>query len=149
MSGFGIPAAQAARMVEAGPELSMLTEELDLPHVTEIELNIGPERAPPVWKKLGELSTGQKATALLYLLLMETKAPLVLDQPEDNLDNRFISEGIVPKIRSEKRRRQFIFATHNANIPVLGDAELIVGMKAAGEAGEGVAEIAPGSAWLD
>ena len=143
MSGFGIPAAQAARMVEAGPELSMLTEELDLPHVTEIELNIGPERAPPVWKKLGELSTGQKATALLYLLLMETEAPLVLDQPEDNLDNRFISEGIVPKIRSEKRRRQFIFATHNANIPVLGDAELIVGMKAAGEAGEGVAEIAP------
>ena len=142
-SGFGIPTAQAARMIEAGPELPMLIEELDLPHVTEIELNIGPERAPAVWRKLGELSTGQKATALLYLLLMESEAPLVLDQPEDNLDNRFISEGIVPKIRSEKRRRQFIFATHNANIPVLGDAELIVGMRAVGEAGEGVAEVAP------
>jgi hypothetical protein len=142
-SGFAIPAAQAQRMIEAGPELPMLIEELDLPHVTKIELNIGPERAPAVWRKLGELSTGQKATALLYLLLMESEAPLVLDQPEDNLDNRFISEGIVPKIRSEKRRRQFIFATHNANILVLGDAELIVGMKAVGEAGEGIAEIAP------
>lgn len=136
VSGFGILAAQAARLIDCGPELPMLIEELDLPHVTEIELNIGPERAPAVWRKLGELSTGQKATALLYLLLMDSEAPLVLDQPEDNLDNRFISDGIVPRIRSEKRRRQFIFATHNANIPVLGDAELIVGMRAVGEAGE-------------
>lgn len=71
---FGIPAAQAVRIIEAGPEVPMLIEELDLPHVTEIELNIGPERAPAVWRKLGELSTGQKATALLYLLLMRSAA---------------------------------------------------------------------------
>ena len=57
-----------------------------------------------------------------------------MDQPEDNLDNRFITEGIVPRMREEKRRRQFIFSTHNANIPVFGDAELIVGLSAAGEA---------------
>ena len=120
-----------------------MIEELDLPHMTEIELNIGPDNAPPEWRKLDELSTGQKATALLYLLLLDANAPLVLDQPEDNLDNRFISEGVVPKIRSEKRRRQFIFSTHNANIPVLGDAELIIGMAAVGEAGDGHAEVPP------
>ena len=56
-----------------------------------------------------------------------------MDQPEDDLDNRFITEGIVPKMREEKRRRQFIFSTHNANIPVLGDAELIVGLTSSGE----------------
>ncbi|MCC6206440.1 MAG: phosphoesterase [Hyphomicrobiales bacterium] len=138
---FGIPATQGERIAAAAPELPMLIEELDLPHVTEIELNIGPDKAPPEWRKLGDLSTGQKATALLYLLLLEADAPLVLDQPEDNLDNRFISEGIVPKIRTEKRRRQFIFSTHNANIPVLGDAELMIGMRAVGEAGDGHADI--------
>jgi hypothetical protein len=91
---------------------------------------------------LEALSTGQKATAVLLLLLLESKAPLVVDQPEDDLDNRFITEGVVPKMREEKRRRQFIFATHNANIPVLGDAELIVGLSASGEGGQGRAEIA-------
>jgi DNA repair ATPase RecN len=140
---FGIPATQAERLARTGAKLPMLIEELELPHITEIELNVGPENAPPEWRKLDQLSTGQKATALLYLLLLESEGPLVLDQPEDNLDNRFISEGVVPKIRSEKRRRQFIFSTHNANIPVLGDAELIVAMRAAGEAGDGHAEIPP------
>jgi energy-coupling factor transporter ATP-binding protein EcfA2 len=143
VTDFRIPSAQAQRLVQAGSELPMLIEELELPHHTEIELNVGPENAPPVWRKLDELSTGQKATALLYLLLLDAQAPLVLDQPEDNLDNRFISEGVVPKIRSEKRRRQFVFATHNANIPVLGDAELIIAMRAVGEAGDGRAEVPP------
>ena len=46
-------------------------------------------------------------------------------------------------MREEKQRRQFIFATHNANIPVLGDAELILGLQATGEAGQGHAEIPP------
>jgi len=140
---FGIPRSQAERLADAGSELPLRIEELDLPHVTEIELNVGAENAPPEWRKLDDLSTGQKATALLYLLLLEADTPLILDQPEDNLDNRFISEGVVPKIRSEKRRRQFIFSTHNANIPVLGDAELIIGMRAVGEAGEGHAEVPP------
>lgn len=140
---FAIPGTQADRLAKAGSKLPMLIEELELPHLTEIELNVGPENAPPEWRKLDQLSTGQKATALLYLLLLESEGPLVLDQPEDNLDNRFISEGVVPKIRSEKRRRQFIFSTHNANIPVLGDAELIIGMRAVGEPGDGHAEVPP------
>lgn len=138
---FGVPTAQAERLAKAGGKLTMLIEELELPHITDIELNVGPENAPPEWRKLDQLSTGQKATALLYLLLLESDGPLVLDQPEDNLDNRFISEGVVPKIRGEKRRRQFVFSTHNANIPVLGDAELIVAVRAVGESGDGHIEV--------
>ena len=80
---------------------------------------------------------------MLLLLLLESDAPLIVDQPEDDLDNRFITEGIVPRIREEKRKRQFIFSTHNANIPVLGDAELILGLSASGEADGNRARIAP------
>ena len=97
----------------------------------------------PAFRALEELSTGQKATAVLLLLLLESDAPLIVDQPEDDLDNRFITEGVVPRMRNEKQRRQFIFSTHNANIPVLGDAELIVGLSASGEAEHGRARIAP------
>jgi hypothetical protein len=119
----------------------MQIEELDLPATARIELNVAAEGQPATWQALDDLSTGQKATAVLLLLLLESEAPLIVDQPEDDLDNRFITEGIVPKMREEKRKRQFILTTHNANIPVLGDAEIILGLKATGEAGQGHAEI--------
>lgn len=140
---FELPAAQAARLAGAGPALPMAIEELELPHTTQIELNIAPEGRPAEWRPLRALSTGQKATALLLLLLLDSDAPLIIDQPEDDLDNRFITEGIVPEIRRQKRRRQFVFATHNANVPVLGDAELIIGLSAEGDAGEGYVTTKP------
>ena len=138
---FNIPPSQSERITQAKPDVIMKIEELDLPPTTAIKLNVAAEDQPPMWQALEDLSTGQKATAVLLLLLLESDAPLVVDQPEDDLDNRFISDGIVPKMREEKRRRQFIFATHNANIPVLGDAELIVGLTAFGEAGQGKAKL--------
>ncbi|GIW99316.1 MAG: phosphoesterase [Pirellulaceae bacterium] len=140
---FGITAAQAERLSEAGEEALMLIEELELPPTTSIRLNTAPAGEPPVWQTLEELSTGQKATAVLLLLLLESDAPLIVDQPEDDLDNRFITEGVVPRIREEKQRRQFVFSTHNANIPVLGDAELIIGLAASGEADGGSVRIPP------
>ena len=140
---FGIPSGSAERIAQAAPDLFMRIEELDLPATAAIELNTAPEGEPPTWQTLEQLSTGQKATAVLLLLLLESEAPLVVDQPEDDLDNRFITEGVVPIMRQEKRRRQFVFSTHNANIPVLGDAELILGLAASGEAKEGRAKIAP------
>ncbi len=139
---FGITPAQADRLAKAEPEVLMRIEELDLPPTTSIRLNTAPAGNPPAWQALEELSTGQKATAVLLLLLLESDAPLIVDQPEDDLDNRFITEGVVPRMRDEKQRRQFIFSTHNANIPVLGDAELIVGLTASGEAEHGHARIA-------
>ena len=140
---YNLPSGAAERIAQADPELFMRIEELELPATTEIELNTAPDGAPANWQTLQALSTGQKATAVLLLLLLESDAPLVVDQPEDDLDNRFITEGVVPIMRQEKRRRQFVFSTHNANIPVLGDAELILGLAATGEAREGQARIAP------
>jgi len=138
---YSMPAAQADRLVQAGESVLMQIEELELPSTVSTELNVAPEGQPVQWQRLEDLSKGQKATAVLLLLLLESDVPLVVDQPEDDLDNRFITEGIVPKMREEKRRRQFVFATHNANIPVLGDAELIIGLHAIGEAGVGQAKM--------
>ena len=140
---YGITPGQAERLAGGEAEVLMRIEELELAPTTAIRLNTAPAEEPPVWQPLEDLSTGQKATAVLLLLLLESGAPLVVDQPEDDLDNRFITEGIVPRMREEKQRRQFIFSTHNANIPVLGDAELIVGLSAAGEADSGRARVAP------
>jgi len=138
VSKYGLLPAQAERLAQAPESVWMEVEELDLPPTTTIELNTSPEGEDAVWQKLDDLSTGQKATAVLLLLLLDSDAPLVVDQPEDDLDNRFITESIVPKMREEKRRRQFVFATHNANIPVLGDAELIVGLAARSDGNGGL-----------
>lgn len=139
---YKLAPAQAEKLAAAPAEALMEIEELDLPPTTQIELNVAPDGGRAQWQPLGDLSTGQKATAVLLLLLHESSVPLVVDQPEDDLDNRFITDGIVPRMREEKRRRQFVFSTHNANIPVLGDAELILGLSASGEGGDrGHAEI--------
>jgi PHP family Zn ribbon phosphoesterase len=139
---FGLTPAQGERLTKAAPEVLMRIEELELPSTTAIRLNTAPLGELPEWQALEDLSTGQKATAVLLLLLLESDAPLIVDQPEDDLDNRFITEGVVPRMRAEKQRRQFVFSTHNANIPVLGDAELIIGLSATGEADHGRARIA-------
>ena len=77
------------------------------------------------------LSLGQQQSVLLALMLTsESRAPLIIDQPEDNLDSEFIYKTLVPVIRAAKEKRQVIVVTHNANIAVLGDAELIVALKA-------------------
>lgn len=78
-----------------------------------------------------KLSLGQQQSVLLALMLTsESRAPLIVDQPEDNLDSEFIYKTLVPVIRAAKERRQVIVVTHNANIAILGDAELIVALKA-------------------
>ncbi len=108
------------------PESKLLElEEVQLSDTMTLELNVNNGTQNPVFKDIEELSTGQKCTAVLHLLLLENNDPLILDQPEDNLDNAFIAERIVGELRREKLCRQFLFATHNANIPVFGDAEWI------------------------
>ncbi|MGA8029628.1 MAG: hypothetical protein WB992_20995 [Bryobacteraceae bacterium] len=80
-------------------------------------------------KPIEQLSEGQRATALLPLILRSASCPLIFDQPEDDLDNSFIFQVLVKNILHLKHRRQLIFVTHNANIPVLGEAERIVVME--------------------
>ena len=65
--------------------------------------------------------------------------PLVIDQPEDDLDHAFIINSIVEGIRTAKSDRQIIAATHNPNIPVLGDAEMI--FRVARQAGDDICHI--------
>lgn len=80
-------------------------------------------------KPVETLSKGQKATAMLPLILRPLPYPLILDQPEDDLDNSFIIGSLVSAIKDLKLERQLIFVTHNANIPVLGDADQVVVMR--------------------
>ena len=78
------------------------------------------------YKVIDKLSIGQKATALLLLLFAQEDRIVILDQPEEDLDNRFIYEDVVKILREMKGKRQLFIATHNANIPVLGDSELVL-----------------------
>lgn len=92
----------------------------------EITMNVGGEVRP-----IEQLSRGQMATALLPLILRPAEYPLVFDQPEDDLDNRYIFHELVTRIRRLKQDRQLVFVTHNANIPVLGDADRVIAMSMA------------------
>jgi ABC-type lipoprotein export system ATPase subunit len=113
---------QAEKVVTAMANSSVLfeLETVELMDLPTIELKDG-----ETYKESLSLSTGQKCTTVLPLLLLESANPLLVDQPEDNLDNRFISEAVVEAILKMKSRRQMIFVTHNPNIPVLGDAERV------------------------
>lgn len=82
------------------------------------------------------LSAGQQRSVLLSLLLCaERSEPLILDQPEDHLDGQYVAGAVVRHLEAAKERRQVLIATHSANLVVLGDAELVIPMKA--EAGRG------------
>lgn len=103
-------------------------EVFQVPDLPVIELQTGRNEAS--FHSLERLSVGQKCTALLSMILLESTAPLLIDQPEDDLDNQFIFDQIVTTLRHEKEHRQFLIATHNANIPVSGDADLILVLQA-------------------
>ena len=78
-------------------------------------------------KQLKHHSLGQRASALILFVLSQRDNDLVLiDQPEDDLDNQTIYEDVIKLVRKLKSETQFIFATHNPNIPVLGDAEQVL-----------------------
>lgn len=78
-------------------------------------------------KPLKDHSLGQRASALiLFLLTQKDNDILIIDQPEDDLDNQTIYQDVIHEIKKLKGKMQFIFATHNANIPVLGDSEMLV-----------------------
>ena len=87
----------------------------------------------------GSLSDGQRNTAALALLLAQEGGPLVIDQPEDELDSNFVFRELIPMLRKVKLNRQLIMATHNANLPVNGDAELVYAFEARNGKGEALA----------
>lgn len=141
MEHYELPAKAAEKLALMEERLILQLEETPPATRITIEHNIAASAAKPTWKSLFEVSTGQRATAILLMLFPQSAAPLVIDQPEDDLDNRFIAEQVIPKLREEKQHRQFLFATHNANLPVLGDAELIIALEASGDNEVGRAQI--------
>jgi ABC-type cobalamin/Fe3+-siderophores transport system ATPase subunit len=92
---------------------------------------------PPKEILINQLSDGQKHTILLTIaMLSDSSNPLIIDQPEDDLDNAYIFTSLVANLRQVKEMRQIILVTHNANIAVLGDAEQILPMFRNGENGQ-------------
>jgi len=87
------------------------------------------------YKDILELSTGQRCTVILPLVLQHTDRLLIVDQPEDHIDNAFIAETLIKSVLSRDKASQIVFSTHNANIPVLGDADQVVQMGSDGKRG--------------
>lgn len=104
-------------------------DEIIFDDIPVIRLNDRPNEKGSL-RPLEELSPGQRCSAILPILLINGDTPLIIDQPEDNLDNRLIRQVIVNILASIKLRRQVIFATHNPNLPVLGDAEQSIILRA-------------------
>ena len=119
--------AEKVIAVLSGSEAMFELETVELIDRPKIELNDN-----ETFKETADLSTGQKCTSILPILLLDSANPLLIDQPEDNLDNQFVFENIVHTIGSIKQRRQLLFVTHNPNIPVLGEADRVFVMDSDG-----------------
>lgn len=128
-----IKGVQATNLIGAGEELARKLEELFVGLGVEVLLRVDDVAG---LRTMDQLSKGQRATALLLLLLGASEAPLIIDQPEDDLDNNFVYKGVVKNLRALKGKRQILASTHNANVPVLGDAELIVALESDGTHGK-------------
>ncbi len=128
---FFPPTAEGAEDLKVDAVLQL--DEVLFDDLPEVRLNDRPKDDGSAPRPLGELSPGQRCSAILPILLLNGTCPLIIDQPEDNLDNRLIRQVIVNILASMKLRRQVIIATHNPNLPVLGDVEQAVILRAVEE----------------
>ena len=87
------------------------------------------------YKGIAEVSTGQRCTVVLPLVLRHTERVLIVDQPEDHIDNAFITDTLIVSVLARGPDSQIIFSTHNANIPVLGNADRVVQLGSDGRRG--------------
>lgn len=87
------------------------------------------------YKEIDQLSTGQRCTVILPLVLCHTDRVLIVDQPEDHIDNAFIADTLIRSILTRDKSSQIIFSTHNANIPVLGNADSVLHLGSDGHRG--------------
>lgn len=94
----------------------------------ELKATADKQKAKAYFKRLEELSPGERGILLLifYLALNKDSKPIIIDQPEDNLDNQSVYSKLVPCICKAKQKRQVIIVTHNPNIAVACDAEQII-----------------------
>lgn len=121
--GFGKGSLDYFKKMQNKEEVAMYLEEF-LPLLTS-HLLWRPDSTRD-FKLLKECSIGERGTALLSIILISGREPLIIDQPEDDLDHFYLYKTLTPIIKEVKKRRQLIFATHDANIVINGDAELIL-----------------------
>jgi len=124
LTDTGLNSTNIQRIVEMfSPDnwLAMVTQEIEFE--PKFFYSTGNEMQDVI--PFSEASAGQQATALLSVLLNQEGSPLLIDQPEDDIDNRAIND-IIQNIWQAKNKRQLIFTSHNANLVVNGDAELVV-----------------------
>lgn len=106
--------------------------------IVEFELNVNNEtNFKPVFKMRNELSYGQKAVGMLLIVIyglteLGDITPLIIDQPEDDLDNSYVYNTLVKEFENIKRKRQLVIATHNPNIPIAGNSENIIALNGDG-----------------
>jgi len=120
--GLGSSGLDYFQKIKNKDEVAMYLEEL-LPGLTS-RLLWRPDLSKE-FKLLKNCSIGERGTALLSIILISGREPLMIDQPEDDLDHFYLYKTLVPIIKEVKKRRQLVFATHDANIVINGDAELI------------------------
>ena len=87
------------------------------------------------YKDINALSAGQRCTIVLSIVLQHKDRTLIIDQPEDHLDNAFIANTVIKSLQSRSSSAQLIISTHNANIPVLGNADLVIQLASDGRNG--------------
>jgi ABC-type lipoprotein export system ATPase subunit len=129
VEALGCSASTASKLVALSASVFRQLEEIDVPDDISVEMDLG-SPDDETWTDIDAVSPGQQATAVLALALASGSEPLIIDQPEDDLDNRHIYDEVVKVLGEICQSKQVIVATHNANIPVLGDAELIVALDA-------------------
>lgn len=112
-------ASTLVEQVKGQPSFLYQLQTVEIEDLLEIGFRIG----HGIYKPLEKLSSGQKATVIVLLTMVEGKYPIIFDQPEDALYTPFIYTEVVKTLREGKDQRQFILATHNSNIAVAGDSD--------------------------
>ena len=137
LTATGMTENNASRMIGVlSDDVLYKIERIEIPQLPSIRIK---REGETHYTDLKELSVGEKCSAILSIALLSKGKPLVIDQPEDDLDHAFIINSIVEGMRTAKSGRQILAATHNPNIPVLGDAEMV--FRVARQAGDDICHI--------
>ena len=137
-SDFDLIATRGSMTVDRAAKVAVALKDADLGAIATVpvddyvtfSLMDGPD-----YKDIAELSTGQRCTVILPLVLRHTERLLIVDQPEDHIDNAFIAETLIKSILARPANGQLLFSTHNANIPVLGSADFVIQLGSDGRRG--------------
>ncbi len=137
-SDFDLIATRGSMTVDRAAKVAVALKDADLGAIATVpvddyvtfSLMDGPD-----YKDIAELSTGQRCTVILPLVLRHTERLLIVDQPEDHIDNAFIAETLIKSILARPSNGQLLFSTHNANIPVLGSADFVIQLGSDGRRG--------------